>query len=698
MEMKNKILIALTVILLSAIKMTAIDNELFKMTESFKKWEGNKYSMLVHFGLYSHLGGIWNGEPVDKAGELIQSGAGIYYDIYEQIADAFDPQDFDAEVIVQTAKDAGMRSVIFTAKHHDGFCMFDTQTTEFNSVDMTQSGRDYVREMALACKSADMGFGLYFSLIDWHSPYGAHISSHNADKVSENLHNQNKEQVYELMLNYGDISEIWFDMGSLTPEQSQEIYDVVKRFQPTCMVSDHLGNGRFDFAITGEGENHHLHEPWQTLAPMFEGTLGWRSWEEKGSVAEKYGEKLTNLVETVSFGGNYVLNVGLDKDGNIGSFERTVLERMGGWLKKNGEAIYEASPSPFDEEFDWGCITTKDKIMYIILSGEYPSDGEILIPSVDNNKMLSCKGVNLGRSKAGNIIKVKREWFSDNNDIKILEATYKYKIQSQNRMTAQRKGIILDRHNASIEHSHSGYDHYTGFRSETSYTWAINRSQIRELQIFYTKESLGKEIGITADGRETKITLDRVVSAELNYLDVDARGVILSDLEYCRINDKMFDTPLVELMKREDVKMSPCAPETLQNIKVRPMQSVLMKCTLNASTAGYKIIEVEAGNGIEVVLNGEKVMKHMNPYGTSDRKESVMLKLKKGRNEVIIRSYNRFEGRMNCAVKIDPAQFLYRKTLSLGKGKGTGRIILKNNAADTHHHDAGLHNFIIITR
>ena len=203
---------------------------------------------------------------------------------------------------------------------------------------------------------------------------------------------------------------------------------------------------------------------------------------------------------------------------------------------------------------------------------------------------------------------------------------------------------------------------------------------------------------MTVDGKETSIKLDRVVSAELNYLDIDARGVTLSDLQYCKINDRMFDTDLRDLAIRDDIKLTRCAPEVLQDIRVRPMQSVIMKCTLNASSAGYKMIEVEAGSGIEVVVNGQKVMKHMNPYGTSNRKESVLLKLNKGSNEVLIRSYNRFEDRMNCSVSIAPDQFLYRKTLFLGRGKGTGKVRLENNATETHHHDAGLHNFVILTK
>lgn len=698
--MRNKISTIFAAVLLSVISASAINREALKTTDAFKKWDSDKYSMMIHFGLYSHLGGEWKGVPVTNAGgEMIQSAAGIYYDIYEELADEFDPQGFDADAIVQTAKKAGMRSIIFTAKHHDGFCMFDTETTEFNSVDATESGRDYVREMAEACKKEGLKFGLYFSLLDWHSPFGGQMSSHNADKISDALHNQNMAQIYELILNYGDISEFWFDMGSLTPEQSEGIYDLVKKFQPTCMISDRLGNDAFDFAVTAENICHHIDDPWQSLAPMFNGTWGWRSWEEKGKASDKAADKLKALTYTVVHGGNYILNIGLDSNGEIESFEKEVLNQIGGWLQKNGQAIYGTAPSPFENDFTWGGVTVKDKTAYLILNGEYPSNGEIVIPTLEGNKMEKCKDVTIKNTKAGTTIKVKQEWFSDKSNIKVLEATYKYKVQSPNRMQTQRKGIVLDRSNALIEHSHSGFDYYTNYRSETGYSWAINRSQIKNLHIFYSKESLGKTVILTTEGKDISIKLDRTVSAELNYLDVDARtDSKITEMSFCKVPDKMFETDLMDIFNENRGLMKSCTTEDLRGIKVRPMQSVIVKGVINASKDGYKVIEVEAGNGVEVVLNGQTVMKHMNPYGTKSRMETVLLKLKKGRNEVILRSFNRFESKMDCYLGLDPKQFLYRKTVSLGKGKGSKIIKLWHGLEGTPHHDAEMHNFIVFTK
>lgn len=139
--------------------------------KAFEKWHQNKYSMFIHFGLYSELGGVWEGNPVTRGySEQIQSFAGIFSDWYGDTALRFNPTLFDADAIVSLAKEAGMRSIIITTKHHDGFCMFRTATTDYNSYDATPGKRDFIKEMAEACKRGGINFGIYFSLIDWHFP------------------------------------------------------------------------------------------------------------------------------------------------------------------------------------------------------------------------------------------------------------------------------------------------------------------------------------------------------------------------------------------------------------------------------------------------------------------------------------------------------------------------------------------------
>lgn len=314
-------------------------------------WLGDKYSLFIHYGLYSTYGGVYDGVPVrDGYSEQIFSFGVHYMDIYEASARDFTAECFDADSIAALAKRAGMRSVVLTAKHHEGFCLWETATTDFSSACAPRCGRDLVGEMAEACRRAGLRFGLYFSLIDWHFPGAVPYSSHNADPVTAAHHEFNKRQVQELLTKYGPVDELWFDMGSLTPDQSRELYRLVKRLQPDCMVSGRLGNDCADFAVFPDNETPHyaVDIPWQTAASLFPETWGYRSWQRRGSVEEKVWEKLSDLLRVVCGGGKYLLNIGPDGEGGVIPYERQVLERIGAWLDVYGEAVYGTEGVPCD--------------------------------------------------------------------------------------------------------------------------------------------------------------------------------------------------------------------------------------------------------------------------------------------------------------------------------------------------------------
>ncbi|WP_297129511.1 alpha-L-fucosidase [uncultured Porphyromonas sp.] len=312
-------------------------------------WSGDKFSLFIHYGLYSTYGGVYDGVPVtDGYSEQIFSFGVHYMDVYEASARDFTASDFDADSIAALAKKAGMRSVVLTAKHHEGFCLWDTATTDFSAARAPRCGRDLVGEMAEACHRAGLRFGLYFSLIDWHFPGAVPYSSHNADPVTPGHHEYNKRQVRELLTKYGSVDELWFDMGSLTPGQSHELYRLVKSLQPDCMVSGRLGNDCADFAVFPDNEtpDYTLDIPWQTAASFFPETWGYRSWQRRGSVETKVREKLSDLLRVVCGGGKYLLNIGPDGEGGVVPFERQVLEGMGRWLSTYGAAIYGTEGLP----------------------------------------------------------------------------------------------------------------------------------------------------------------------------------------------------------------------------------------------------------------------------------------------------------------------------------------------------------------
>ncbi len=337
-----KLLFIITVSLLITNGLNAIEN----ISKPNKEWTENRFSMFIHWGLYSRLGGVWDGKPVKWGySEQIQSFAGIFGDYYAATADTFTGEKWNADSIAALAKASGMKSIVMTAKHHDGFSMYATKYSKYNIAEATPFGRDPLMELSKACKKAGLKFGIYFSLIDWHFPQAYPISSHNADPATPEHHEHNMAQVRELLTGYGPVSEIWFDMGALTREQSRQLYDLVTSLQPECMVSGRLGNDFGDFAVMADNAcpDYNIGIPWQTAGSVFKETWGYRSWQKRDNLSGKISEKINTLKNIVRHGGNYLLNIGPRGDGSVVEYERDLLLAIGAWLKDSSNIIY---PSP----------------------------------------------------------------------------------------------------------------------------------------------------------------------------------------------------------------------------------------------------------------------------------------------------------------------------------------------------------------
>ncbi len=642
-------------------------------------WRGDKYSMFIHFGLYSHFGGVWNGEPVKQGySEQIQSFAGIFSDWYAEEAYGFRPDAFDADQIARLAKDAGMRSIVFTSKHHDGFCMFNTKTTEYSSVKMMPSGRDFVREISDACARHGLKFGLYFSLIDWNYPHAYPISSHNADFVTPQHHEFNKAQVRELLTKYGPVSELWFDMGSLQPHQSKELYDLVKELQPDCMVSGRLGNDVYDFAVMADNKlpESALQAPWQSAASMFPETWSYRSWQKRGNVDDKVAEKLRSLIKVVSHGGNYLLNIGPASDGSVVPFEKEVLLKMGEWLQENGDAIYGTQPSPFNEEFAWGDVTMKGNDLYLLLTGTYPKEGYI----------------ELKFDKVGCRIPVDRKMFADPADVHVI----KTEIKGELRRNVKRVGVeqTLSWKNATPDYSYSCFDYYSNYRSTVAYNWNVTgRREIKGLQLRYAMSDAGKTVKVQVGDKEYEVTLDME-----NVEELDAKVKVVSS-SFGRMRGGTFDRPTsLEGVQWEELE----APEIQR--EASPFSNYLMKVILHAGKPCRLHLHVIAGNGMEFLIRdkstGEYVsmMKHLNPYRAEAFAESVMLDLEQGDTEVVLRSYNRFEDDLLMQVKPHFQQYEYVQTLIWEEPVSASRglpIRISNADNESVHTDCKLHNIEI---
>jgi alpha-L-fucosidase len=352
--------------------------------EAIQAWQDRKFGLFIHWGLYSILGGVWQGKPVTYGySEQIQTHAPVPKQEYEALAKQFNPSRFDPDAIADLAVAAGMKYVVLTSKHHDGFNMFGTKLSKYNVVDATPYGKDVVRQLEEACRRRGLSFGVYYSSIDWNFPGSSPPDVRDNNNVIPPAHEEfNVGQLRELLANYGPLSEIWFDMGKVTPAQSKRFTDTVHGLQPDCMVSGRVFNNQGDFTVMGDNNipKFVIDEPWQTPASIYHQTWGYRSWQKRDDLDGKIREHITKLVEVVSRGGNYLLNIGPKGDGEVPEFEVNVLRGIGKWVHQNGEAIYAAKPQPF-RQLDFGYATVKPNRLYLFVR-DWPADGKLRLPGL----------------------------------------------------------------------------------------------------------------------------------------------------------------------------------------------------------------------------------------------------------------------------------------------------------------------------
>jgi len=354
------------------------------------KWQAMRFGLFIHFGAYADLAGVWQGKEIEKLGEQIQRHADISQEDYQEVVKQFNPSNFDADAIVKLAKQAGMRYIVLTTKHHDGFSMFETKHSDFDIVDYTPYKKDLLKELSEATKRHGLKLGLYYSTPDWHfngpnperNPSDGKISVFS--KVSKANEDFQVAQLEELMTNYGDIVEVFFDMGEPTLAQSKRFREVVKKYQPDALINGRLMNNQGDFLTMPD---NHVPDspitdfPWETPGTFYH-TWGYKSWVKGLPLEEQVAVQVRKLSDIASMGGNFLLNIGPKGDGSILPYEKDVLLGVGRWVEKNTAAIFETGLNPF-LKLPWGQVSTKKGVLYLHIH-QWPENNQLVLPGLVN--------------------------------------------------------------------------------------------------------------------------------------------------------------------------------------------------------------------------------------------------------------------------------------------------------------------------
>jgi alpha-L-fucosidase len=367
-------------------------------------WREAKFGMFIHWGVYSVPAGYYRGKPVPGIGEWIMNHGKIPMAEYQAFAKQFDPVKFNAEDWVKIAKDAGMKYIVITSKHHDGFAMFCSKASKWNICDATPYAHDPLKDLAEACRKQGIKLGFYYSQAqDWNNGGAAiggkwdEAQEHDMDDYIDQIA---VPQVREILTNYGADTPavLWWDTPiDMNKERAQKLYDAVEQLKPNIIMNNRLGGG-----FKGDTETPEQHIPaqgypgedWETCMTM-NGTWGYKKDDNNWKSPETL---IRNLCDIASKGGNYLLNVGPTSEGLIPQPSIDRLAEVGKWMRVNGDAIYGTGPTPFGAEagaysatekdakgqpkfipaWEWRCTTKPGKVYIHIFS--WPADGKLVVP------------------------------------------------------------------------------------------------------------------------------------------------------------------------------------------------------------------------------------------------------------------------------------------------------------------------------
>ncbi len=360
-------------------------NEIAMALERFRKL---RFGMMIHWGLYSVPAGTWDGVETPWVSEWIMRKCKIPRQSYRQLAQRFRPDAFDADDWVQRARDAGMKYLVFTANHHDGFAMFHSRVSEYNIVDATPFGRDVLAELAESCRKHGLALGCYYSQDqDWYEAGGSgnhwDFPEHTQEGFAEYLETKVKGQLRELLTNYGELLQIWFDTPvAISSEQSRMLKEYVHSLQPHCLVSGRIGHDLGDYRSNGDNivPEEILPGYWECMGTT-NGSWGYKACDR---MWKSTPEILHNMMKVFAAGSNYLLNIGPDAEGRFPEAACSILQELGGWVRGNAAAL-AAEPFAFDDGMapEFGRIRIDGDRVYLWVE-RLPADREIRLYGVRN--------------------------------------------------------------------------------------------------------------------------------------------------------------------------------------------------------------------------------------------------------------------------------------------------------------------------
>jgi alpha-L-fucosidase len=458
-------------------------------------WREARFGLFIHWGLYAIPGGEWNGERIPQISEWIMLRAKIPVAEYEALAKKFNPVKYDADAWVRLAKEAGMKYIVITSKHHDGFAMFHSKTNPYNIVDATPFDRDPLKELAEACKKHGIKLGFYHSQAqDWHNPggsYAGYPDEPHWDKdmqripMEQYIDEKAYPQVKEILSNYGDIAIMWWDTPIGMTEPMAEKLNTLLDLQPGI-----IANNRLYRPWPGDFSTPEQHIPptgldydWETCMTM-NTSWGYKWYDDNWKSSETL---IQYLADIASKGGNFLLNVGPTAEGEIPKPSIERLKSIGEWMKVNSASIYGTTASPFFK-LPWGRCTKKENnkssILYLHVF-DWPANGQLEVPGLKSKiksakLLVDGKKLTFNSTDTGASITIPGSAPDPVNTVIVVEVENELNVESNMPKQAENGSILLP---APLSFIHNrGYSMKTGLSDKTDQAfitdWESDRTYV----------------------------------------------------------------------------------------------------------------------------------------------------------------------------------------------------------------------------